>query len=85
MADYSEDDAFETAEMSLSQRAMAPLISDSSIYMIGLNNAQIEAVNALEGGWCSIGTLADGLISPPIAPPPSFTYLGAATVPTLRF
>ncbi len=46
MSSFSEDDAFEAAAMPLSQRAMA---RPSAAYLDGLNPAQREAVETLEG------------------------------------
>ena len=47
MSSYSDDDAFEAAEMSLSQRAM--MASRPTPYLDDLNPAQREAVEALDG------------------------------------
>ena len=46
MSSYSEDDAFEAASLPLSQRAMA---RPTAPYLDGLNPAQREAVEALDG------------------------------------
>ena len=46
MSSFSEDDAFEAAAVPLSQRAM---VGRSAPYLDGLNPAQREAVEALEG------------------------------------
>ncbi|OUD08779.1 DNA helicase II [Marivivens niveibacter] len=47
MTSYSDDDAFEAAEMSLSQRAM--MASRPTPYLDDLNPAQREAVEAMDG------------------------------------
>ncbi|NIY72981.1 UvrD-helicase domain-containing protein [Marivivens donghaensis] len=50
MSSFSDDDAFEAAEMSLSQRAMmGARPTQQANYMDGLNPAQREAVEALDG------------------------------------
>ncbi|MDE0852480.1 UvrD-helicase domain-containing protein, partial [Yoonia sp.] len=46
MSNFSDEDAFEAASVPLSQRAM---VGRAAPYMDGLNPAQREAVEALEG------------------------------------